>query len=62
MDLIDEYWNIYHKLHFKIEDIKQVVLNGFKAAFMSEQEKQGYCDAVEKAWTQWFKEHPDIKS
>ncbi len=61
VDLLDEYWNIYHKLHFKIEDIKQVILNGFNAAFMSDEEKQGYRDAVEKAWTQWFNEHPDIK-
>ncbi len=62
VDLIDEYWNVYSKLNFKLDDIKKVVLNGFEAAFMSDAEKQGFYDAVEKAWNSWFASHPDVKA
>ena len=58
VSLLDEYWNIYHKLHFSLDDIKQVIKNGFTASFMPQEEKQRYLAQVDAAWDQWFKENP----
>lgn len=58
--LIDEYWNLYSKLHFTLEEIKQVILNGFNASFISDEEKKDYCSKATEAWNQWFKEHPEV--
>ncbi len=62
VSLIDEYWNIYHNLHFSMNDIKQIILNGFNASFMSVADKQKCCNEVEKKWSEWFQDHPDSKS
>ena len=61
VELLDEYWNIYSKMHFKLDDIKVVIKNGFRAAFISEEEKQAYCDKVDKAWDEWFAANPNVK-
>ena len=62
VSLIDEYWNLHKMLGFSMQEIKQLVLNGFNAAFISGEQKRSYCDAVEKAWSSWFAAHPDVKA
>lgn len=57
--LIDEYWNIYSELHFSLDEIKQIILNGFNAAFISDNQKKTYCTAATKAWDEWMTAHPD---
>lgn len=61
VSLIDEYWNIYSSLGFTLEDIKILVKNAFKAAFISEEMKDNYCKKVDLAWDAWFESHPDVK-
>lgn len=58
VSLIDEYWNLYSKLGFSLQDIKQVVLNGFNTAFITDEQKRSYCAAVEEAWEGWFRANP----
>ena len=61
VSLVDEYWNIYKNLGFTLDEIKQIVLNGFKASFMNEEEKKRRCTEVEDKWTAWFQSHPQVK-
>ena len=61
ISLIDEYWNIYNKLDFTLDDIKKIIKNAFNAAFTSDKEKKNYCKKVDQAWDQWFKDHPEVK-
>lgn len=49
-DLIDEFWLLHTELHFTMDEIKQLVINGFKASFLPETQKQLYIAKVEKAW------------
>lgn len=58
VSLIDEYWNVYSKMGLKLKDIKRIILNGFNAAFMSDEEKASYCAKVNEAWDTWFETHP----
>lgn len=58
VSLIDEYWNLYKNLNFSLEDIKQLIKNGFKASFASDSAKKKYCSLVEKEWQTWFAENP----
>lgn len=62
VSLLDEYWNLYSKLGFSLDDIHAVLLNGFKAAFISESKKKSYCRQADRAWKEWFASHPDITS
>lgn len=48
--IIDEFWLLHTKLKFTMAEIKQVVINGFKASFLSEEEKASYIGQVEAAW------------
>mgnify|MGYP002855550302 CR=1 FL=1 len=50
VSLLDEYWNLYTKLHFTTDEIKRLVLNSFEATFLSDKEKKAWCDKVEAAW------------
>lgn len=61
VSLIDEYWNLYKGLKFSLEEIKQVIKNGFTASFITEEQKENYCNQVDQAWDQWFKDHPNCK-
>ncbi len=54
VSLIDEYWNLYDKLGFTLEDIKILILNSFKAAFITEAQKAAYCAQVNEAWNTWI--------
>lgn len=58
--LVDEYWNLYSKLHFTLDEIKQLVLNGFNASFISDSQKKTYCATAQKVWDEWMKSHPDV--
>lgn len=59
VSLIDEYWNIYKDQNFSLDEIKEIIKNGYKAAFISKEEKDDYCKNVDSAWDAWFKKHPD---
>ncbi|QTQ15293.1 adenosine deaminase [Treponema parvum] len=48
--LIDEYWNLYSKLNFTMDEIKQLVINGFNSTFLSDAEKKSYIKNVKAAW------------
>ena len=52
VELLDEYWNAYKEMNFTDEELKQVILNSFKASFLSEEEKQSAYKSVETAWAQ----------
>jgi adenosine deaminase len=54
VDLVDEYWNLYSKLDFSLEDLKQIVINSFKASFMSEKHKKAYIKKVNTVWEKHF--------
>lgn len=57
VSLIDEYWNLYKYLNFSLDEIKQLIKNGFKSLFIPESKKKAFCTQVEKAWKQWMTEH-----
>jgi adenosine deaminase len=48
--IIDEFWLLHTKLNFTMEEIKQLVINGFEASFLDPQQKADYVALVEKAW------------
>ena len=50
VELLDEYWNAYSQMNFSHEELKQVILNSFKASFLSQTEKEKAISEVEKAW------------
>lgn len=50
-DLITEFYICKKDLKFSIDDIKQLVKNGFMASFMSDNEKSDWCAKVDKAFT-----------
>ncbi len=59
VSLIDEYWNIYESLGFSLEDIKEIIKNGFNASFLTQEEKEKYCTSVDEEWEKWFSSHPE---
>lgn len=48
--LIDEFWLLHTELNFTMDEIKQLVINSFKASFLDTQKKNEYIAQVEKAW------------
>lgn len=48
--LLEEYWKCYSKLNFSLEEIRQLVCNGFHASFMNEEEKNACIGQVNEAW------------
>jgi adenosine deaminase len=48
--IIDEFWKLHTELNFTMDEIKQLVINGFKASFLGPQEKEAYIAQVESAW------------
>jgi adenosine deaminase len=48
--IIDEFWTLHSKLRFTMDEIKTLVINGFKASFLTEAEKKSYISQVESAW------------
>ena len=49
-ELLDEYWNLYSKLKFSKDEMKQIVLNSFEDSFLAKNEKEQYKSLVEKNW------------
>lgn len=49
-ELLDEYWNLYSKLHFSKADMKQIILNSFEDSFLSDSEKQEFKNKVKENW------------
>lgn len=54
VELLDEYWNLYSKLNFSLEDIKNVIINGFKASFISPEKKKIHIKSANDAWDKYF--------
>lgn len=54
VNLLDEYWNLYSKLNFTLDEIKQVLINAFEVSFMPENDKKAYIEEVNKAWEKNF--------
>ncbi len=54
VDLLDEYWNLYSKLDFSLDDIKKIIINGFKASFITDDEKNSFIKKVNLAWDKYF--------
>lgn len=50
VSLLDEYWNLHSRLHFTKDDIRQLVLNGFVASFLPDDEKKAWAEKVEASW------------
>ena len=50
VSLLDEYWNLHSRLHFTEDDIRQLVLNGFAASFLPDDEKKAWAEKVEASW------------
>ena len=50
VSLLDEYWNLYSEASFSKAELRQIILNSFKASFLSDDEKEKFYAAVEKAW------------
>jgi adenosine deaminase len=50
IDLIDEYWNLYTKLDFTLAELKQIVINSFKASFLTDKKKKQYIKKVNSVW------------
>ncbi|MCQ2591805.1 MAG: adenosine deaminase [Treponema sp.] len=48
--LLDEFWICSKSLKFTMDEIKQLVLNSFKASFLTDAEKAEAYKAVEAAW------------
>jgi adenosine deaminase len=48
--LLDEYWSLYTKLHFSEAEIKQIILNGYNASFLSAAEKKKHVAEVNTSW------------
>ncbi len=55
VELIDEYWNLYSKLKFSLDEIKQIIINGFNASFITDKEKREYINAVNLSWKKHIK-------
>ncbi len=55
VELLDEYWNLYSKLGFSLMDIKQLILNGFRASFITEKDKKFFQEKAEESWNKYFK-------
>ena len=54
VNLLDEYWNLYSKLNFTLDEIKQIIINAFEVSFMPENDKKAYIEEVNKAWGKNF--------
>ena len=48
--LLDEFWICYKSLKFSMDEIKQLIKNGFVASFLPENEKTEYLKKVDEAF------------
>jgi adenosine deaminase len=49
VSLLDEYWNLYRKLHFTPAELIRVIENGYQASFLSGAQRKTYLQAVTAA-------------
>lgn len=50
VSLLDEYWNLHSKLNFTMDEIKQLVINGYNATFLPEKDKKSFVKKVNTTW------------
>lgn len=50
VSLVDEYWKLHHEAGWTMDEIKQLVKNGFNALFISDEEKAAWCAKVDAAF------------
>lgn len=55
VELLDEYWNLSKEMKFSDDELKQIILNSFKASFLNEVEKKAAYATVENAWKNYTK-------
>jgi len=48
--LVGEYWNLYHKMGYDVRHLYFIIVNGFRASFMSDGKKRNYIKMVNKTW------------
>ena len=48
--IIDEFWTLHSKLDFTMDEIKTLIINGFKGSFLDANKKNEYIAKVEAAW------------
>lgn len=49
VELLDEYYNLHKEMKFSEEELKQVIINSFKASFLDDKAKAAAIEEVEKA-------------
>lgn len=52
--LLDEYYNLYDKLGFSLDDVKRLILNSFQFSFLPEELKAEKKKLVETLWNKQF--------
>jgi adenosine deaminase len=48
--IIDEFWSLHSKLKFSMDEIKEIIINGFKASFLKPDQRDHYISLVESSW------------
>lgn len=48
--LIEEFWKLHSECNFTMEEIKTLILKGFEALFIPENDKKAYYTQVEETW------------
>jgi len=48
--IIDEFWILHSKLKFTMDEIKTLIINGFKGSFLDAKKRDEYIGRVEAAW------------
>lgn len=52
--LLNEYWEMFKKLDYRIDSLYYIIINGFRASFLSENQKNEYIKLVNKSWYRMF--------
>lgn len=48
--IIDEFWILHSKLSFTMDEIKTLIINGFKGSFLDAKKKGEYISKIDAAW------------
>jgi len=59
--IIDEFWTLHSKLNFTMDEIKTLIINGFKGSFLESTKKDEYIARVESAWGSGPSSSPTLK-
>jgi len=49
--LTQEYWNLHNAMDFEFEQLYIIIINGFRAAFITDIARRGYIKAANKQWS-----------